>query len=86
MTAITTAPSTTPDVGFENMWYGRIDYSLHAEDTLFDAWKLLAEAGNSADEKWFASRYSSYVLSFKYNNVDIGSYTFSGVTVNDALW
>ena len=83
MTAITTAPSTTPDVGFVNMWYGRLDYSLHAEDTLFEAWKTIVDAGTDTDEQWYASRYSSYVLQFKYDNTNNGSY---GGNTDDVLW
>ena len=43
MTAITQAPTLTPDVGYETMWYKRLDYSLFAQDALFDAWKTAAE-------------------------------------------
>ena len=43
-------PSLTPDTGFTTLWWGRLFYSLQAEDVLFDTWKTAAEAGNDADD------------------------------------
>ena len=64
-----TYPTETTD--WQPLFWKRLSISLFAADKEFDAWKLWIETdsnGASDGQKWFAHRYSGYVLGLKYQN------------------
>lgn len=64
----------TADSGaWQSLFWKRLSISLFAADTEFNAWKTWIETtsnGASDGQKWFAHRYSGYVLGLEYQNTD----------------
>ena len=52
--------------GLQAMFWDRLWVGLYGNDAAYDAWVTAVQAGNENDEKWFADRYSAYVLFFTY--------------------
>ncbi len=62
------AVTLTADDTWSELYWKRLSYVLAGQDTAWDAWKTWANASGSADQKWFAERYSGYVLGYQYQN------------------
>ena len=57
---------------FQTLFWERLAIGLYGDDVAYDAWVVLAAAGD-ADDVWFADRYSGYVMMFSYTNTDAGN-------------
>ena len=51
------------------LFWNRLSIGLYGNDAAYDAWNTLAQSGDD-DDKWFAARYSGYVMMFTYQNTD----------------
>ena len=54
----------TPDINdeYQTLFWGRLGIMLTGQDTVWSAWYDHAYASGDDDDKWFADRYSGYVM------------------------
>ena len=65
-----TWPAADSADAWQTAFWQRLSFMLFAQDTVFETWQTYIEASGSADQKWFADRYSGYVLGLQYQNTD----------------
>ena len=68
---------------FQTLFWGRLSIMLTGQDTVWTAWAEHAQTNGDDDDKWFADRYSGYVMLYEYTNTQAVVVTDYGTLWND---